>query len=278
MRINTNHRLLGDGGASVPFVASPNVGGVLETGAPQFLIIHYTAGGTSDGAVSWFRRPDAKASAHLVIGHTGDITQMVPFNQVAWHAGKSSYGTVTGLNSCSVGIEIVNWGLLRGAPGNWTSYTGTPVPDSRVLVARHKNFDVTKSHGWEIYDEAQWQAVCLAASAIVAHYGISEDHVLGHEDIAPGRKQDPGPAFDMNRFRARIFGRHTTQAPLYEVTAQNGLSLRVGPGIDHQRLALLPNGQALRLLASDGLWWQVAVVDANGNDDLTGWVHSQWVK
>jgi N-acetylmuramoyl-L-alanine amidase len=278
MKINANHRLITSGNSAAPFIASPNVGSSFATGKPNYLIIHYTSGGTAEGAINWFKNPNAKASSHLVIGHQGDITQMVPFNKVAWHAGKSSFGGVIGLNNHAIGIEIANWGLLKGQAGHWRSWTGAQIPDERVLVAKHRNFEPNTLHGWEIYDQAQWDAVLAVSAALVNHYKIPEANVLGHEDIAPGRKQDPGPAFDLDRFRGRIYGRIDDEDDLFVVASSTGLNLRATASTQGAILKLLADKTKLRRMAVDGMWFQVTTLTAQGFEDLTGWVHSRWVQ
>lgn len=205
MKISDTHRLLRDDNSALPFVTSPHGGGPLSGGRPRFLILHYTAGGTLSGAVNWFTQPASKASAHLVIGQDGAITQMMPFDRIAWHAGVAAWQGQSGLNRHSVGIELVNWGRLIGGPGQWKSHTGKAIPDHRVIKAAHKQAP-GKTGGWETYDVAQIDAAVKAARAIVRRYGIPESHVLGHDDIAPGRKSDPGPAFNMVDFKRRLYG------------------------------------------------------------------------
>ena len=78
-----NHRLFKEDGKQVPFVTSPNIGGVIQ---PRFLIIHYTAASSAAGTISWFQNRTSKVSAHLVIARDGSITQMVAFNRLAQHA------------------------------------------------------------------------------------------------------------------------------------------------------------------------------------------------
>lgn len=85
MIINDNHRLEGDG---IPFRESPNHGGLFEPGLPDTIIIHYTAGSSAESSVKVLCDPKRKASAHLVVGRDGSVTQLVPFNTVAWHAAQ----------------------------------------------------------------------------------------------------------------------------------------------------------------------------------------------
>lgn len=272
-----NGRLYHDDGSAVGFEKTRSQGGKLKGGKPRYVIIHYTAGATARGSVGWFRNPDAKVSAHLVIGHDGSITQMVKFEETAWHAGRSSWQGKKGLNDYSVGIEIANWGVLQGGWGRWKSWTGTSVPDERVIEAAHRNAPGWV-RGWEIFDGAQIDATIAATQALVSAYGIKPEEVLGHDDISPVRKSDPGPAWDMERFRARVFGRSEDGADLeqFEVTAASGLNLRRGPGIEHEKIRKLDQGTKVALVERHDLWWLVAII-VDGQEDETGWVHSKWL-
>jgi len=101
-----NHLLEGDG---IVQKNTPNKGGKIE---PKYLIFHYTAGRSAESSINWLCNKKAKASAHLVVGRDGSITQLAPFNVKTWHAGKSHWAGLTGLNSHSIGIELDNAGEL----------------------------------------------------------------------------------------------------------------------------------------------------------------------
>lgn len=193
------HRLLADG-VPVTFRRSPNVGGAIT--AHRLLVQHFTSD-RYDGAVSWLGAPVAKVSAHVVIGEAGEVTQLVPFDRVAWHAGVSSWRDVThSVNGVSIGIEIANYGdMIEGAPGAW--HVGARrIPDDRVLVARHKAGGPPRP--WHTYTARQIETVIAVSQALQAAYRFED--VVGHEDVAPGRKVDPGPAFDMAAVRAAVLG------------------------------------------------------------------------
>ncbi|MEY3220525.1 MAG: hypothetical protein RIT27_1882 [Pseudomonadota bacterium] len=263
-----------DDGTPYPFYETPNKGGELE---PEYLIIHYTAGPNANHAIRWLTNPQAKASAHLVIGRDGSITQLVPFNEVAWHAGKSQWRNIVGLNSHSIGIELDNAGPLQRAGNDWISWFGQRYSSNEVIEAVHKNQKT--SQGWHLYTAEQMAAVLEVSLLLVEHYGLKD--ILGHEDIAPGRKTDPGPAFPMESFKSRILGRvpQQTVSHLYKTTAN--LNIRSGPGSEFAVLtgSPLPVETRLEYLQEKGNWIQVEVLDeVNGVMDLEGWVHSRYVK
>lgn len=186
----------------VDFQRSPN-GGASMT--PRFLIIHYTAGTSAQGAISWLKNPAAQASAHLVIDRNGTVTQMMEFNKVAWHAGKSSWGDITGLNRHSIGIELVNAGKLnKTGNGAWVNWAGNKVDDNEVYILTHKHENAPA--GWQCFTQAQYDAVSEIGLLLHQKYDLLD--ILGHDDISPGRKIDPGPAFPMISLQSRIIGRN----------------------------------------------------------------------
>jgi N-acetylmuramoyl-L-alanine amidase len=93
-----------------------------------------------------------------------------------------------------------NWGPLHKSNTDWTSWIGAKVDPSKVIEARHK-FGVPNC-GWEVFTSAQIETAISAAQAICREYTIED--ILGHDDIAPGRKSDPGPAWDMETFKAKV--------------------------------------------------------------------------
>lgn len=197
----SNHQLVGALGERVSFTRSPNFSSGLS---PLYLILHYTAGTTLAGAVSWFQNPRAQASAHLVIDRDGSIVQMVPFNRRAWHAGKSRWGNLDGMNHYSIGIELVNAGKLRkNSSGQWVTWSNKVIPVSDVSIARHK--DETSDAGWHEYPEAQIEAATEVGALLHNAYKFTD--ILGHDDVSPGRKVDPGPLFPMISFRSIVLGR-----------------------------------------------------------------------
>ena len=271
-----DHCLILDDDSLCKFVESPNVGGVLS---PKYLVMHYTAGQTTSSAVNWFKNPAAKASAHLLIGRDGEVIQMVPFNRVAWHAGRSQWKGVVGLNQYSVGIELVNAGRLSQRGDQWTDWTGKIVPPDEVVVATHANENAVAR--WQAYTTVQIETALEAALALYREYGLTE--CVGHEDVAPYRKSDPGPAFPMGSFRARLVGRKDDDSPEVEdcyITTAN-LNIRIGPGTEFEKLqgSPLPASTKVQVLERHGKWWLVEVLgEVPELFDPSGWVHSGYLQ
>jgi N-acetylmuramoyl-L-alanine amidase len=164
---------------------SPNHSGRIK---PTKVVIHFTGGTDGKNAVRWLKNPKAKASAHFVIDAAGNVTQLVRTDRKAWHAGRSRWGKREGVNRFSVGIELVNAGLLEGsAPGPFT----TRIRKDQIPA---KFVSVVDGRGWHKYATPQIRALLGVIRALKAEYPAI-DELVGHEDVAPKRKIDPGPAF-----------------------------------------------------------------------------------
>ncbi len=277
MRV-VEHLLVGADGAPVAFRESPNWthGTFLE---PEYLVMHFTAGRHAASAVDWFLDPAAQASAHLVIGRDGDVTQLVRFDRIAWHAGVSRWNGRQGLNRWSIGIELDNPGrLTRADVGRWRAWFGGEYTDADIIQQPHRDDPVgTPPSGWLPYPDVQLEAAFAAAEALVAAYGLRD--VVGHDDVAPLRKSDPGPAFPMASFRSRLYGRVDDTAPVFVTT--DTLNIRAGAAADALRLTggPLPPGTRVERLSTRGTWWLVDVLDVvNEQMDLQGWIHSRYVR
>ncbi len=273
-----NHRLVRDDGTPYPFRDTPNKGGAIK---PRWLVMHYTAGGSAQESITWLADKKAKASAHIVIARDGSITQMVEFNRRAWHAGTSRWKGLKDLNSHSIGIELDGYGFLGSAgPGRWR-FRRTSIPDTEVLVARHKS----GSHegGWAKYPQKQLEVALELAKLLVKTYRLED--VIGHEDISPGRKQDPGPAFDMVTFRAGCMGPSVPDAaPPAPVSGPVGarfrvtssLNVRSGPGASNATVSGSPlaAGTFVRGGRDQDGWKQVT---AEGST-VAGWVSARFLE
>ena len=273
---------------------SPNHSGPLI--GPKFLVMHYTAGWSAEGARDYLMRSDARASGHLVVGRDGQVWQIVPFNLKAWHAGRSFYRGIAGLNHHSIGIEIDNIGWLRpdGRGGYrdpyhrriecWDGVIHRPVwrvgdqevgddpycNVDEILVARHDNGGPELA--WPDYTEAQLDAVEAATRAILAAYPTIRE-IVGHDQIAPDRKTDPGPAFPMHRFRALVSDRRAENGDPAVVTA-SALNVRegAGTGYDRHEWGPLPRGTVVERLADKGAW---VLIETSSGD--RGYVHGAYI-
>lgn len=138
---------------------SPNFGERRGGVRPDLIVIHYTAMATCDEARARLCDPEAEVSAHWLVSGTGHAEMLVSEEMRAWHAGAGEWAGVTDVNSRSIGIELAN-------PGN------APFP------------------------RAQMVALEELLRAIMERWSIPPHRVIGHSDMAPDRKRDPGPRFD----------------------------------------------------------------------------------
>lgn len=276
----------------IDYMPSPNRSGKFAGGALRFLVMHYTAGSSAASSANWFTRPEAKASAHLTIGRDGEIKQSVPLDLRAWHAGSSSWTAgngdrFDGLNSYSIGIELANAGAcVRTEGGDWVNPLGVRVAAANIVTARHRNGPVwfqnignVAEPGWEIYPQAQMQAAIAVAILLVNAYGLED--ILGHDDIAPSRKRDPGPLFDMTSFKGAVMGREDERPDHWQVRADTpgGLAIRTEPTKTAAKVRdeNLAPGTSVAFNEAEGNWWFVTVLAADGTAELDGWVYSKYL-
>ncbi|HYE27288.1 MAG TPA: N-acetylmuramoyl-L-alanine amidase [Allosphingosinicella sp.] len=149
--------------------------GIVDCPSPNFderalpvsmLVLHYTGMADAGSAIARLRDREARVSAHYLVGEDGEVLRLVDEEKRAWHAGRAYWRGVTDINSASIGIEIVN-------PGHEFGYRPFPEPQMEALVP-------------------------LVAD-LVARHRIRPPYVVGHSDVAPARKRDPGELFDWAR-------------------------------------------------------------------------------
>jgi len=158
--------------------ASPNFD---ERAEPvDMLILHYTGMKTAAAALDRLCDPEARVSAHYVIEEDGAVWQLVEEERRAWHAGVSRWRGAPLVNGRSIGIELVN-------PGH--------------------------EFGYRPFPAAQIDALVELCGGILARHAIPPRHVLGHADVAPARKEDPGELFPWQRLAAAGIGLWPSPAP-----------------------------------------------------------------
>jgi N-acetylmuramoyl-L-alanine amidase len=149
--------------------------GIVDAPSPNFderslpvsmLVLHYTGMEDADSALARLRDPKAKVSAHYFVGEEGEVLRLVDEDKRAWHAGRAYWRGLNDVNGASIGIEIVN-------PGH--------------------------EFGYRPFPEAQMEALVPLVADIVGRHGIRPPCVVGHSDVAPARKEDPGELFDWAR-------------------------------------------------------------------------------
>ncbi len=136
---------------------------------PNYVIIHHTSQNSTAQTVRTFQLEHTKVSSHYVIGRDGEVIQMLNDYDRAWHAGRSKWGTMTDMNSASLGIELDN-------------------------------------NGRDPFPEAQMNALLVLLDTLKTRYQIPQLNFIGHGDIAPTRKDDPNVNFPWKRLAERGFG------------------------------------------------------------------------
>jgi N-acetylmuramoyl-L-alanine amidase len=263
MRIE-NHRLVGEG---VRHIESPNRGGTYAESELDTIVIHFTAGSSVEGAIETLCSSERKVSAHLVIGRDGAVAQLLPFDVIGWHAGVSKWGEREGFNKYSIGFEIDNAGQLREEDGKYISWFGQEYPEEEVVSGVHRN--QTQLTYWHSYTATQLQTVEALCLLLIEEYGIK--HILGHEEIAPDRKVDPGPAFPLDAWRARLLPGPLALARRGKVQATR-LNMRAAPNGQAEKVAgYLNQGTEVDILEKRKGWYRVAV-------ELEGWVAARYVE
>lgn len=128
----------------------------------SMIVLHYTGMKTGAEAIERLADPLSEVSAHYVVAEDGGITIMVAEEKRAWHAGRGLWRGITDVNSASVGIEIVNTGHEFGY---------VPFPDEQIAAVMRLVHDIKERHG------------------------VTRGNIVGHSDVAPARKEDPGELF-----------------------------------------------------------------------------------
>lgn len=152
----------------------------------SLVVLHYTASGSLETTVRWFQNPEARVSAHYVIGRDGTVVRMVPEEKKAYHAGKSEWNGQKDVNRFSIGVELVNWGKLQKRDNSfftWLNDYTNPYHGLEPVFLENA--------WWEPYPDTQLASLGKLMENIESRHLINA--VVGHRDVSPGRKLDPGP-------------------------------------------------------------------------------------
>ena len=139
----------------------------------KFVVFHYTGMKSEKSAISWLTNIQSQVAAHYMVKENGQIINMVPDLYIAWHAGISSWGKENSLNKSSIGIEIAN-------PGH--------------------------QFGYKKFSKKQINSLIKLSKILMKKYKINKKNFLGHSDIAPDRKKDPGEKFPWRYLAKRKIG------------------------------------------------------------------------
>jgi N-acetylmuramoyl-L-alanine amidase len=150
--------------------SSPNFGDRRDGARPSLIVLHYTAMATAQAALTRLSDPEFEVSAHYLSGRCGQIWQLVDEGKRAWHAGAGSWNGQGDVNSRSIGIELSNSGA-------------------------------------EPFSERLMSSLEALMRDVMARWDITATAVIGHSDMAPGRKRDPGPRFDWPRLERQGLAR-----------------------------------------------------------------------
>ncbi len=154
------------------------------------IVLHYTGMQDGESAIARLRDPAAKVSSHYVVAEDGTVLRLVDDDKRAWHAGASHWRDVDDVNSASIGIEIVN-------PGHEFGYR--PFPDEQI------------------------DAVIRLVHDIKDRYEITRGNIVGHSDVAPARKRDPGELFPWGKLaRLRLALPRPTQNLMDPMWSESG--------------------------------------------------------
>ena len=176
-----------------PVIAAPSPNFDRRRLPVDMLIMHYTGMPTGAAALARLRDPAAKVSAHYLIEEDGRVFALVDEAARAWHAGVARWRGEADINSRAIGIELVN-------PGQDWGYRPFPAPQMMAL-----------------------EGLC---ADILTRHPVPPRHVLGHSDVAPARKQDPGPLFDWARLAHRGIGLWAQCAPGQDAPLAGGQQRR----------------------------------------------------
>ncbi len=206
---------------------------IIEAPSPNFderqlpvsiIVLHYTGMQDAESAIARLRDPEAKVSSHYVVAEDGTILRLVDEEKRAWHAVRSYWRGTTEINRASVGIDIFN-------PGHEFCYS--PFPDEQIA------------------------SVSQLVHAIKQRHAVTRGNIVGHSDIAPARKQDPGELFPWGKLaRLRLALPRPTRGLIDPGWTDGGFLMalnRFGYDVDDQQAAVVAFQRRFRPELVDGM-------------------------
>tara|TARA_R110002094_G_scaffold160396_10_gene145817 strand:- start:3618 stop:4484 length:867 start_codon:yes stop_codon:yes gene_type:complete len=266
----------------IDFNRAKNVGGNIT---PSVVVLHDTAGRLDKfNSANYLLNAPSGVSVHFVLERDGTVTQQVPTNRRAGHAGKSSYHGQDNVNDFSIGIEVVNPGRM------------TPAGEGEARTWFKKVYDIasddihqitTPEHGsglWMDYTTEQIETLEALLSGLFAYIPTLTD-IVTHWYISPGRKVDTNPLFPLDAIKARVMGRDdvpsqladNASTPKDEASEQvvinvpnDTLNMRRWPSFNPNVIAAIPNAVIVPVLRqglfAGRLWRKVRY------GGLEGWI------
>ncbi|MDE5422438.1 N-acetylmuramoyl-L-alanine amidase [Ancylomarina sp. DW003] len=262
-----------DKSQEVTHLSCPKNSCLFDRGQPDTIIIHYTAGRDGERSAKYLAGDNVKASAHIVLDRSGHIHQLVPFNTIAWHAGRSSYAGRSGFNQYAIGIEIDNAGILEPTGDKFKSWFGRAYSKEEVVKAKHRNENTERY--WHTYTEQQIDLVVQICEQLMESYPTINT-ILGHEEISPGRKQDPGPAFPLDKLRSLLLDSREEDMPSVSEKTEAYvdvpmLNIREMPSVQSELVyAPLEKGTKLMIQSKHKNWYKVSA-------QIEGWVLGEYL-
>jgi N-acetylmuramoyl-L-alanine amidase len=174
---------------ALPLIEAPSPNFDARRAPPDIIVLHYTGMKTGAEALERLRDPAAKVSSHYLVEEDGRVFRLVPEERRAWHAGVSYWKGETDVNAASIGIEIVN-------PGHEFGYR--PFPDVQI------------------------EAVIALLDDVRGRWSVPDARIVGHSDVAPARKTDPGELFPWKRLAEAGHGLWFEPAPAPGPALQTG--------------------------------------------------------
>jgi len=239
----------------------------------RFGVIHYTAGSRFRRDVELLSVDAAQVSCHYVISPAGDVAKIGSDDDILWHAGKSTWKGFNGLNAHSIGFELTNPGEMAISGNEAIAWFGDRYPLSECVINGNK--------AYLPYGFRQIDALRTLSEALIDYHGTFIEFV-GHQDISPDRKIDPGNGIifpygfydKMNEFintrkpNTKVDSEYMDPIKM-RVDVSSVLNVRSGPGTTYERIDAKTNGEKITIARKSGDWLKI---------EGGGWVHRAYVK